>query len=71
MKTTARKSLFKKGIKKYIKARKSMYIPNYSTTFMAQYIDSPPRLTDITYYINDVGGLIRNKITNATYNEKG
>ena len=71
LKTTARKSQFKKDIKKYIKTCKTMYIPNYSTTTLAQYIDTLPRTTDLTYYMNDVGSLIRNKISNATYSEKG
>ena len=71
MKTTARKTQFKKDIKRYIQTTKTMYIPNYSTTLLTQYVDSKPRSTDITYFINEGGGLIRNKITNATYNDKG
>ena len=71
MKTTARKSLFKKDLRKYIKTNKTMYIPNYSTTTIAQYVDTLARTTDLTYYINDVGSLICNKIINSTYSEKG
>ena len=48
-----------------------MYIPNYSGLHLAQFIDSQPRPTDITYYIDDAGRLIRNKITIKTYSEKG
>ena len=71
MKTTARKSLYRKDMKRYIKTCKSRYIPNYSGLHLAQFIDSQPRPTDITYYIDDAGRLIRNKITIKTYSEKG
>ena len=69
-KTTARKSTFRVVMKQYLIQCKPYRIPNYAQTHLADYTDRPPARTDLTYFMDEDGRLIRNKISLDVYNGK-
>ena len=68
LKTTSRKSTFKIDVKRYVLKCKPMKIPNYTQTIIGVHSDRQLMKNDLTYYIDNDGRFMRNKISLKTYN---